>query len=376
MKNPSIHERLGVRPVINGMGNWTIVGGSLMPPEVLAAMAEAAVAFVSVPELREKVGARIAELLGVPAAMVTAGAASAISAATAACMTLDDPSAAARLPDSTGLRNEVILQHAHRTGYEPQIELNGARLVWVETREELDRAINDRTAMLFYLNCAEPLGRIGRAEWIEVGKRHGIPTFNDAAADVPPVERLSQYVAEGFDLVAFSGGKAMRGPQGTGLLLGRSDLISAAERAFSPNDGIGRAMKVGKEEIAGLLAAVERYLSLDHESEQREWRGMAERIVEHFENMPGVVATIDVPPIANHASQVIISWDRERIDVDAEAVAENLRVGDPPIALLVDGPNALRVVVWTLRGDEPNVVARRIAEELRRPQGIRASGSS
>ena len=168
----------------------------------------------------------------------------------------------------------------------------------------------------------------------------------------------------------------MRGPQGTGLLLGRADLIAAAERTFSPNDGIGRAMKVGKEEIAGLLAAVERYLTLDHEAEQREWRETAERIVEQFKNLPGITATIDVPPIANHASQVIISWDRERIDVDAEAVAENLRVGDPPIALLVDGPNALRVVVWTLRGDEPNVVARRIAEELRRPQGIRASGSS
>lgn len=365
MKNQSVYERLGVRPLINGMGTYTVLGGSLMPPEVLRAMAEAAGSFVSIPELREKVGARIAELLGVPAAMVTAGAASSIAAATAACMTLGDPSAAGRLPDATGLKSEVVLQRSHRTGYEPQIELNGARLVWVETRDELDRAIRDTTAMLFFLNFAEQEGAIGRAEWIEVGKTRGVPTFLDAAADLPPASRLSQYVDDGFDLVAFSGGKGLRGPQGSGLLLGRADLIASAEAAISPNDGIGRAMKVGKEEIVGLLAAIERYLTLDHEAEWRVWRHRAEMIVDCLANMPGVKATIDVPPIANHAPQVVVAWNDERIKLNAEAAARRLRADDPPIALLVEGPRSLRIAVWTLQDDEPAIVARRIAEVLR-----------
>lgn len=354
--------------MINGMGTYTVLGGSLMPPEVLQAMAEAAGSFVSIPELREKVGARIAGLLGVPAAMVTAGAASSISAATAACMTLGDPSASGRLPDATGLKNEVVLQRSHRTGYEPQIELNGAKLVWVETRAELDRAINDNTAMLFFLNFAEPLGAIGRAEWIEVGKARGAPTFLDAAADVPPASRLSQYVDDGFDLVAFSGGKGLRGPQGTGLLLGRADLIAAAEQTISPNDGIGRAMKVGKEEVAGLLAAVERYLALDHEAEWRCWQARAEMIVDQLANAPAITATIDVPPIANHAPQVVVAWDGDMIKMKAATVAQRLRADDPPIALLVEGPHSLRIAVWTLQDDEPAVVARRIGEVLQGPR--------
>ena len=187
----SVYQRLGIRPVINGMGTYTILGGSLMPPEVLQAMSEAARHFVAMDELQAKVGARIAELIGVPAALVTAGAASAITVATAACMTLGDDQALQALPDANGLRNEVILQRSHQSGYEAQILLTGARLVWVETRAELDRAINERTAMLFFLNRQEPVGQIKREEWIKVGKERGIPTFNDAAADVPPVDRLS-----------------------------------------------------------------------------------------------------------------------------------------------------------------------------------------
>ena len=183
----NIYTRLGIRTMINGQGTYTTLGGSLMPPEVVQAMAEAAGAFVSIPELQEKVGARIAKLLGVPAAMVTAGAASAITVATAACMTWDDPPAIDRLPDTDGLKNEV--DHPERpiiSGYEPQITIAGAKLVWVETRAELDRAINPRTAMMFFLNRYEPLGQIKRDEWIAVGKERGVPLFNDAAADVPP----------------------------------------------------------------------------------------------------------------------------------------------------------------------------------------------
>ena len=190
---------------------------------------------MSIPELQEKVGARIAGLVGVPAAMVTAGAASAITVATAACMTRGDPAAMDRLPDTEGLKNEVIIQKAHHCGYEPQIEITGARLIWVETRAELDRAITPRTAMMFFLNRYEPLGQIKRDEWIRVGKERGVPLFNDAAADVPPAGRLAEYVQQGFDLVAFSGGKAIRGPQSSGLLLGRPDLIAVGRHLSAPH---------------------------------------------------------------------------------------------------------------------------------------------
>ncbi len=226
----SIYSRLGVKTLINAQGTVTVVGGSLMPAEVVQAMAEAARWFVSVPELQEKVGARIAGLLGVPAAMVTAGAASAIAVGTAAAMTRDNLPAIDRLPETTGLRNEVILQKAHVSRYEAQMAQTGAKVIWVETRQELDRAINPRTAMMFFLNRFGPLGSIKREEWIKVGKERGVVTFLDAAADVPPISRFSEYINEGFDLVTFSGGKAIRGPQASGLLLGRPDLIAAGRR--------------------------------------------------------------------------------------------------------------------------------------------------
>ena len=206
----TVYARLGVKPLINGMGTVTVVGGSLMPPEVVRAMEEASRHFVYVPDLQQKAGARIAELVGVPAAMVTAGAASSITVATAAAMTKGDPKKIAQLPDTTGLPFEVI-QQGH-SGYEAQILLTGARIVTVETREELDRAIGERTAMMFFLNYAEPNVRIKRDEWVRVARERGVVSFNDAAADVPPREHLSQYVREGFDLVAFSGGKGLRGP--------------------------------------------------------------------------------------------------------------------------------------------------------------------
>ena len=232
--------KLGIKPLINGQGTYTTLGGSIMPPEVVQAMAEAAQWFVPIPELQEKVGERIASLLGVPAAMVTAGAASAISVATAACMTWNKPAAMERLPETDGLKNEVVIQKAHKCGYEAQILLTGAKLVWVESRTELERAINARTAMMFFLNRYEPLGQIKREEWIQIGREHGIPLFNDAAADIPPAGRFSEYLRQGFDLVAFSGGKALRGPQSSGLLLGRPELIAAGRAAISPHFGIGR----------------------------------------------------------------------------------------------------------------------------------------
>jgi L-seryl-tRNA(Ser) seleniumtransferase len=356
----SLYARLGVRPVINGIGTYTLIGGSIMPPEVVGAMAEASRHFVSIAELQSAVGARIAGLLGVPTAMVTAGAASAITIGTAACMTQNDASALGRLPDTTGLKDEVILQKSHESGYEAQMRSAGARLVWVETRDELEQAISDRTSMLFFLNRHDPLGQIQRADWIRIGKERGVPTFNDAAADIPPAEHLSRYVREGFDLVAFSGGKALRGPQSTGLLLGRADLIARARQAISPEYGIGRAMKVGKEEIAGLLAAVERYLQTDHAAEGRLWESRAAAIIARLSAIPGLSARRDLPEIANHAPHIILEWDGSPATITADQAKGRLWDDDPPIAILAEGERTLRIAMSTLQGDEHQIVAERL----------------
>jgi D-glucosaminate-6-phosphate ammonia-lyase len=358
----SIYSRLGVKTLINAEGTVTVVGGSLMPPEVVQAMAEAATSFVSIPELQEKVGARIAELLGVPAAMVTAGAASAITVGTAACMTWDHLPAIDNLPQTDGLKNEVILQKGHQSRYEAQMSLTGAKVVWVETRQELDRAINPRTAMMFFLNRFGPLGAIQRKEWIQVGKERGVLTFLDAAADVPPVSRFSEYIHEGFDLVTFSGGKAIRGPQASGLLLGRPDLIAAGRRAISPSMGIGRGMKVGKEEIVGLLVALERYLKLDHDAEWRTWEAQTSDIIAQLTQVPGMSVRREVAEIANHVPQVVVEWSQWHSPLTAAEVVRKLWDGDPRIAVLAEGERGLRIMVWTLQGDEYRVVAKAIRQ--------------
>ena len=224
-----------------------------------------------------------------------------------------------------GLKNEVVIQKAHLSEYEPQILLAGAKLVWVESRAELDRAITPNTAMMFFLNYADPLGQIKRDEWIAVGKERGVPLFNDAAADVPPVTRFAEYLRQGFDLVAFSGGKAIRGPQSSGLLLGRPELIAAGQRAISPSMGIARGMKVGKEEIVGLLAAIERYVKLDHAAEWRAWETLAAELIDLLASIPGVSVRRDVPEIANHSPHVVIEWTLEHCALTAEQVVRQLR---------------------------------------------------
>jgi L-seryl-tRNA(Ser) seleniumtransferase len=241
----------------------------------------------------------------------------------------------------------------------------GAKVVWVETLDELERAIGPRTAMLFFLNRFGPLGSIQRDKWVEVGKRRGVPTFLDAAADVPPISRFAEYLREGFDLVTFSGGKAIRGPQASGLLLGPPDLIAAGRRAISPSMGIGRAMKVGKEEIIGLLAAVERYLKLDHDAEWRTWEARSAEVIAQLQAIPGMSARQEVAEIANHVPQVVVEWSRFHSPLVAAEVVKKLWDGDPRIAILAEGERGLRIMVWTLRDDEHLVVAARVRQVFR-----------
>jgi L-seryl-tRNA(Ser) seleniumtransferase len=358
----NVYEQLGIRPVINGVGVVTYLGGSIMPEEVVQAMEEAAKHFVPLQELQKKVGVRIAELLGVPAAMVTAGCASAITVATAACVADGEADKLDRLPDTAGMRNEIVQQKSHRSGYEQQMLLVGTKIVWVETREELDHAINERTAMMFFLNKADPDGKIRREEWIRVGKDRGVPTFNDAASDAPPKEALWKYIQEGFDLVAFSGGKALRGPQCSGLLLGRKDLIESAMLAISPNDGIGRGMKVGKEEIIGLMAAVQRYLKVDQARELEELESRVADMVGELSKLNGLKLVRFVPEIANHVPHVNLTWEEGGFPMTAEAVATRLLEGDPPIAVAQRGERELRISVWMMRPGEHRVVIKRLQQ--------------
>jgi L-seryl-tRNA(Ser) seleniumtransferase len=361
----NVYTRLGVKPVINGMGTVTILGGSLMPPEVVAAMEEAGKFFVHLPDLQRKAGERIAQLIGVPAAMVTCGAASAITVATAACMTRGDQRKMQQLPDVSGMPCEVIQQKAHRSGYEHQIRLTGAKVVTVETRQELERAITEKTAMLFFLNKNDPQGQIKRAEWVEVASKHNVPAFNDAAADVPPKERLADYVKQGFDLVAFSGGKGLFGPQSAGLLLGSADLVDAGYGALSPAGGIGRGMKVSKEELVGMVAAVERYLKVDHEAERQLLARRVAEMMRILKGVDGLSLREETPLIANEVPHLAIDWDESSRLPKANDVMKQLREGDPPIYVLGRGSGKLMVSVWLMRGDEHRIVARRLSEIFR-----------
>ncbi|MEZ5356634.1 MAG: hypothetical protein R2762_28695 [Bryobacteraceae bacterium] len=360
MPPATVYTRLGVTPVINAVGTVTVLGGSLMPREVLDAMEEAAHHFVPLPDLQKKAGEHIAKLLGVPAAMITCGAASAICVAAVASMTRGDRAKLQQLPDVTGIPFEIVQQKTHRSGYEHQMTLAGARIVTVETRQELDNAISARTAMLFFLNKADNHGRIGRKEWIEVGRKRGIPTFTDAAADVPPKGRLSQYVTEGFDLVAFSGGKGLLGPQSAGLLLGRKDLVEAGMLGISPNGGIGRGMKVGKEEIVGMVAAVERYLRVDHDAEIRELDRRVAAMMAVLKKVQGLKLARHVPEIANEVPHLSVEWDEGVRKLTAAAAVDRLKAGDPPIWVSRVGEGALRISPWMLKDGEHEVVADRI----------------
>jgi uncharacterized pyridoxal phosphate-dependent enzyme len=359
---------LSIRPFINAAGTYTAMTASLMPPEVMDAINYASKHYVMLEELQMKVGERIASLVHCEAAMVTSGAASALTLGTAAVLTGMDRQKMVDLPNlaASGMKSEVIIQKSHRFGYDHAVRNCGVRLVEVETREELERAVNEKTAMMLFYNNNNKEGRIQDEEFVQLGKKHSIPTFNDAAADVPPVENLWKYTKMGFDLVTFSGGKGIRGPQSAGLLLGRNDLIAAALLNAPPNGNtVGRGMKVNKEEIVGMLAALELYLERDHAREQREFEKRAETIKTGATAVSGVTAEIFVPEIANHVPHVRITWDAAAKRLKPEDVVKSLRDGEPSIATRSEG-NAVVVGVWMMRPGEEKIVARRLRQVLER----------
>ena len=371
------YEKLGVRPFINAAGTYTILSASTLPEEVQAAIALAAQKPVHLLELHKAAGEYLAKRLRCEAALITAGAAAAIKLATAACITRGNKAAIENIPtDMQGLKNEVIVQKAHHYDYDHALRDCGARFVDVETLDEYERAFTERTVMTQFFNAAEG-GLISREDWIRIAHKHGVPCFNDAAADVPPISNLWDYTEMGFDLVAFSGGKGIRGPQCTGLLLGKKDLIDAAQLNNSPySNTVGRGMKVGKEEIIGLVAAVDWFLKQDDAALEAEFRKRAGTIAERVQTVPTVQARVFIPPVANHVPHLLITYDINRVKLSAVEVMRRMREGSPRIELnpatggrpasagLPGGNNVIVVGVWMLQPGEDHIVGRRLQEVL------------
>lgn len=357
-------NEMGLRTIVNAKGTYTSLTGSLMPPEVREAWNYASRHYVDLNALQDEAGRRIASMCKSESAMVTAGAASALTLGTAATITGTDEEKIRKLPNLPGPRREVIIQKSHRFGYDHAVRNTGIKLVEVEGREELEEAVNENTVMMLFLNKSNPEGEIKHQEFVELGKKHDIPTFNDCAADVPPVEHLWKYTEMGFDLVTFSGGKGIRGPQSAGLLLGREDLIEAAKLQHVPHgDTIGRGMKVNKEEVLAMTVAVERYVNLDHEKQWGRWKSQVEQIQETVETLQGVETEYYVPDIANHVPSLRITWDQETVQITPSEAQQKLREGHPSIELR-GGSEDLSVSTWMMRPEEVRFVGRRIREVL------------
>jgi L-seryl-tRNA(Ser) seleniumtransferase len=388
-REENIYSRLGVRTLINARGTWTYLTGSLELPEVQRAQVEAAKYFVDIFELQHAAGRRLAELSGAESGMVTSGAAGAMASATAACIAGIDPAKIWQLPDTTGLRHEVIMVGG-RSAFDSAIRLAGAKLVLVESCEQIQRAINDKTAMIYTTDLGEKLQKE-----VSIAKSARIPLLLDDAAGIPPIDNLRLYARMGVDLYAFSGGKGLGGPQCSGLLLGRKELIEAALANASPWEGaVCRPMKVGKEEIIGCLAAVEAWMKMDLNALDRQWNERVEKISRLIETVPGVTTDIHVPKEGNRYPTLTVRWDERRWGFSVADCASQLRAGDPRIEVLTaDNPsgvtaveeglpsskmpherNQLQIVSMTLRAGEELIVGQRLREVLSAARKSAAGG--
>jgi uncharacterized pyridoxal phosphate-dependent enzyme len=363
-------EELGVTTVINCEGTMTVLGGSLPHPELEAVMMMAGRHFVSVNELEVAAGKRIAEMLKLPdgyTALVTSGAAAAIQSGLAGILTGGNEAFIRQLPDLTGMKSEVIIQKSHRNPFDHQLRSTGVKLIEIETVDQLRGAISERTAMMHFSNFANASGQIKAEEWVKLAKQYNIPCMNDAAADTPPASHLWDYTNMGFDLVTFSGGKAIRGPQCAGLLIGRRDLVTNALANNSPNeDTLGRSQKVGKEEIMGMVKALELFLAEDHEALNQEWQGRLEAISREITKVPGVSTSFFVPDIANHVPHMSITWDAARISLTPQQVSKLLRSSKPSIAIGAGEERpGLAMNSFMLQPGEDKIVAEQLSRVLR-----------
>ena len=324
-----IYSTIGVRSFINGRGTWTYLSGSLELPEVRAAKQAAAQHFVDIFELQHAASKRLAQLSGAEAGMVTSGAAGAMASATAACIAGNDPAKIWQLPDTTGLKHEVIM-HGGRSAFDSAIRLAGGKLVVAHTDDEVRAAINENTAMIYTTSLGARLEKV-----IAIAKAAKVPLLLDDAAGIPPIENLKLYSRMGADMYCFTGGKGLAGPQCSGVLLGRKDLIEAAMANTSPWEGaVCRAMKVGKEEVMGCLAAIEAWTKMDLNALNRQWNERAVRIRKLLDTVPGVKTEIQIPEDGNRYPTLIVTWDEDAWGFTVADCDNKLREGEPRIEVL------------------------------------------
>lgn len=389
-KKRDIIAELGIRSFINAAGTLTYMSGCIMHDEVVETIENTSKHFCMIDEVQDKVGEKIAKLVHAEAAMVTCGAFSAMTLGLAGVLTGQDVVKVEQLPhlEGTGMKSEVICQKSHNERYNHAFLNTGCTVVEVETIEDVEKAVNEKTALLHFLNITANAGKIKHEEWIALGKKHGIPTSIDIAADVPPVSNLWKFNDMGFDLVFISGGKAMRGPQSAGILMGRKDIVAAA-RFNAPPRGftVARGHKVNKEEILGMYVALEKFISGDHEREWKEWEAKISRIENAVKDLPGVSTKVTIPELGNITPTLTISWDDTTVKLTGRELRDKLRYGspsieagfsglplyhyqagsdsvDPAVAETLKGANLIRVTAWMLQPGEEKAVARRIREEL------------
>ena len=369
-----IYERLGLRPIINARGTHTRLGGTLMRPEVREAMQSAAGAYVVLDELQDRASEVIARATGAEAGLVIGGAEAGLLIGTAAILAGTDPAKIASLPDTTGMKNEAIMHRAHRNGYDHGVRAAGAKIVDIgygnsTLAYQLRAAINEQTALIVYLMSPwANQGALPLAQTCEIAHEYGIPVLVDAAAMLPPTSSLKRFISEGADLVTFSGGKGLMGPQSSGILAGRADLIKAARVNASPYHSVGRAAKAAKEDIVGLIVALENYLERDHEADFAGWKDQAEYMLDQLKDFPGVEAAYLYDGREHPVPRVELFFTPES-GIDSHQFVLDMEENDPRIFLFEPTgpsarPNAIAINTQTMQAGEEEIVAKELAKAL------------
>lgn len=375
-----VYTRLGVRPLINARGTWTYLSGSLELPGVRQAVEAASRQFVDLFELQRAAGKRLAELSGAESGMVTSGSAGAMALATAGCIAGTDPKNVWQLPDTTGLKHEVVMLGG-RSAFDSAIRLAGGQLVLAHGGDNLQSAITPQTAMVYTTWRDDRLPNA-----LKITRAAGVPLLLDDAAGIPPFENFRRYAKIGVDLYCFSGGKGLGGPQCSGVLLGRKDLIDAAMANNNPWEGaVCRPMKVGKEEIIGILAAIDYWSQADLAALNKEWQSRVERIQKLVQTVPGVTTSITIPQEENSYPTLTVKWDVQRFGLTVDQCAQQLREGEPRIEVLTNNnpsgvpavregddpkakeeapPDELQIVSMTLQSGEDLTVGNRLRQIL------------
>ena len=362
-----LYKELGVRTFINAAGTYTFMTGSIMHDYVVDAIQSSWQEFCLLDELQDKVGEKIAAMVHSEAAVVTCGAFSGLTLGLAGILTGTDVEKVKMLPflEGTGMKSEIICQNAHKIDYNHALTNTGCKLVYVDTVADVEKAINEKTALMHFLNIEADKGQIKHEEWVALGKKYNVPTSNDMAADVPPVSNLTRFNDMGFDFVVVSGGKAIRGPQSAGVLMGKKNIIEAARLHMPPRGyNIGRGMKVNKEEIVGMYVALEHFMVADHDKEFKTWESQIAVIENAVKGINGVTTKVFVPPLGNITPTLEVSWDVTVIKMTTKDLQDKLRNGNPSIEVMGRSDNAITITVWVMKPGQEKIVARKLKEAL------------